>query len=342
MDALRRRRTLLALGAAAAIGGCALVGLGDDGPRGFSHRIHVEGEELDCAMCHEDLAFADDPGMPSLDTCLLCHAELDVEKPEGEGVERLFTAPADGDPEFAATRAAALDDEVVFGHLRHVDAGLECGDCHRGIERAEGIGPELAVPMARCVDCHAERDQPTACAACHTEVDTDWPPPSHALGWERLHGEVARSAHPGLPTPAAESCSLCHAEETCAACHRVEPPRSHTHGFRLKGHGLLARMDRESCATCHEPASCERCHAETTPLSHGGMWGGTMALHCLGCHMPLEDNGCAVCHQATPSHALAPPKPRWHDPAMNCTGCHGAGVPLPHVDNGENCNLCHF
>jgi hypothetical protein len=28
-------------------------------------------------------------------------------------------------------------------------------------------------------------------------------------------------------------------------------------------------------------------------------------------------------------------------PSMNCRLCHGAGVPLPHVDNGSDCNSCH-
>ena len=169
-------------------------------------------------------------------------------------------------------------------------------------------------------------------------IDQEWKPPTHDDSWTRAHGPRARA---GSRAPL-DSCALCHREDTCAECHRVEQPLSHTQGFRLKGHGLLASMDRGSCAVCHEPSSCEACHAETLPLSHGGMWGGTKSLHCLTCHTPLEQNGCAVCHKGTPSHALAPPKPDWHDPAMNCTACHGHGEPLPHVDNGENCNLCHF
>jgi hypothetical protein len=339
-----RRVLALALSAPLVIGGCMLARMGDDGGAGgFSHRRHVEQEQLDCAMCHEDLAVADDPGLPSLDTCLLCHAELDAERADEPGVDALFRVPADGgDPVFAARRVSALDDEVVFSHLRHVAAEVACADCHRGIALAEGIGSALAVPMARCVDCHAAREQPTGCATCHSEIGPDWAPPNHALGWDRMHGKVARGAHSSLETPPAESCGLCHGEDKCASCHRIEQPRSHTNAFRVKTHGFLARMDRSSCGVCHEPASCERCHAETPPLSHTGMWGGTKAMHCLGCHTPLEQNGCAVCHRATPSHALAAPKPAWHDAAMNCTGCHGVSVQLPHVDNGENCNLWHF
>ena len=49
-----------------------------------------------------------------------------------------------------------------------------------------------------------------------------------------------------------------------------------------------------------------------------------------------------VCHKDTRSHALAAPKPAWHTPAMNCRQCHGVSQPLPHVDKGDNCNLCHL
>jgi len=332
IDRVRAAR-LAAGGLALLFCGCVLSRFGEEEELAFSHRIHVQGEQLECAMCHEDLELDDDPGMPPVDACLLCHEELDADKPAERRAEALFV-----DGVFQAVHASALDGEVVFSHLRHVEAEVACSACHEGIDANERVDQDLAVSMASCIACHEAEDKPAACATCHSVIDEGWKPPSHTDAWKRAHGPRARA---GSTVPA-ESCSLCHKEETCASCHRVEQPESHTHGFRLKGHGLLARMDRTSCAVCHEPSSCEACHAETLPASHGGMWGGTKSLHCLGCHTPLEQNGCFVCHKATPSHALAPVKPDWHNPAMNCQGCHGRGLPLSHVDNGENCNLCHF
>jgi hypothetical protein len=328
----RRGRAALGLALLAFVG-CALVRGGGEDAFAFSHRQHVEVEQLECAMCHEDLALSDEPGMPPLDACELCHAEIDAEEPPERQVAALFEAGI-----FRAARASALDPEVRFSHLGHVEAGLACGACHAGIEESERVDERVAVSMARCIDCHEERSQAADCATCHSEIDRDWKPESHDPGWIRAHGPQARM---GSRVPA-QSCSLCHDEEACASCHRIEPPRSHTNSFRRKGHGLLASMDRQSCAVCHEPSSCEACHAQALPMSHGGAWGGSLSLHCLGCHTPLESNGCNVCHKATPSHALAPAKPAWHTPAMNCTQCHGRGLPLPHPDNGENCNLCHF
>ena len=332
LDSKRR----LAWAGAAALGALATACvLMDPGPRefAFSHRLHVLDEALDCSMCHEDLAFDDEPGMPSVDVCLLCHEDLDAEKPPDRQVADLFEGEV-----FRGLGLSRLDDEVVFSHLRHVEAELDCSACHLSIDDNEDVSLLPPVAMADCMDCHERSGQAVGCAACHTEVDRDWAPPNHDLGWERAHGRLARM---GSVLPA-ESCSLCHREDTCASCHSSTPPRSHTAGFRLKGHGLLARMDRASCATCHEPSSCDSCHAETLPTSHTGMWGGTKSLHCLGCHTPLPANGCFTCHKATPSHALAPPKPDWHSPAMDCTACHGRGLPLSHPDNGENCNVCHL
>jgi hypothetical protein len=79
-------------------------------------------------------------------------------------------------------------------------------------------------------------------------------------------------------------------------------------------------------------------------LSHTGNWGSPRNNHCLGCHEPLRNEGCVACHSSTPSHALANPKPPDHNAAMNCRQCHipgGVQPPMPHVDNGDNCNACH-
>jgi len=323
-------------GAAALVScaGCALwTAIAGPGELVFSHDLHVTEEQLDCASCHENAYVDPDPGMPASDTCASCHVEVDSGKPPERMVATLFDGEA-----YRARRASALDDEVRFDHLRHVDAIDDCDACHRGIAENAAVDAGVAVAMDDCVRCHAGNAAPDDCAGCHAEVGTDWPPPSHAHEWTRLHGRASRRVDPR----AADDCGLCHEESTCARCHLVEPPRDHDAHFRLRGHALFARVDRSRCAACHETATCERCHAEVLPLSHAsGVWGGTRSTHCISCHLPLDAAGCSTCHRGTPSHTLAPPKPAWHDAAMNCRGCHGAGQPLLHVDDGTNCNLCH-
>ena len=338
MDLLSRRRRrsaapALVAFAALSAGATSCLLLRGMGPRpfAFSHAIHVEQEGLECINCHEDVSVGDEPGLPALDGCLFCHESLEVQDPLRR-IESLFDEQG-----FRAVHASRLEDEVVFSHLRHVEAGLDCSACHDGIESSRAIAPQDALSMADCTACHAAGGVANECATCHTAVAADVAPPSHALDWERRHGRVVRAAQAGT----ANRCDLCHAESACAQCHSVEPPRSHDAHWRLRGHGIFARIDRGSCAACHEPYDCDRCHAETLPRNHTAGFGAPRSRHCLACHQPLRDADCATCHRATPSHDAATPKPAWHSPAMNCRQCHGAGLPLPHPDNGDDCNSCH-
>jgi hypothetical protein len=319
---------------AASVAGCMLLDRGNDEPSGpaFSHRVHAD-VGVDCTDCHAGVEDSDEPGMPRLQACQLCHTEIDADKPAELKAESFFT-----DGVFRAAHASAVPEEVVFSHAAHVGRGTACADCHRGIETSDRIGGEQHFAMQRCMDCHAAAQAPNTCEVCHSVIREDWEPPSHFHNWKRLHGQTVRADTDML----VDRCELCHSESSCVACHRDEPPASHNNFWRLRGHGIAASMDRDSCSTCHEPDSCEQCHQEVLPQSHQGMWGAPKDTHCLTCHFPLKSNGCVACHKGTPSHALATPKPPDHTPGMNCRQCHGVTQPLPHVDKGDDCNMCHL
>jgi hypothetical protein len=244
-----------------------------------------------------------------------------------------------------ALHATHLGDEVIFSHQSHVARGQECTACHTGIETNERIGHESRMSMDACTACHAKsstsdkasKAAPDECATCHKEIRKDREPHSHLQSWKQLHGQVVRGGSEEL----GDRCSLCHTESTCTTCHMSTPPQSHDNFWRIRGHGVAAEIDRTSCAVCHRPDSCERCHADTLPLSHAGMWGTPRDTHCSVCHFPLQSDACVVCHKGTPSHALATPMPPTHNPGMNCRQCHGVTQPMPHVDNGSTCTMCH-
>jgi hypothetical protein len=313
-------------------GGCALLhsfGKSEE-DLAFSHRIHVGDLALDCANCHEDVAVADEPGMPSPDTCSACHDELDVEKPPERQVVALFQ-----ESEFHALHASALEDEVVFSHLRHVRAGVSCTDCHAAVETSGRVQADMRVTMTSCTTWHGERKVAAECSTCHTYVNRDWAPESHHHDWVKAHGPESK----GGEFVTASNCALCHEERTCATCHLEREPDDHNNYFRRRGHAVIARMDRERCAACHQPDCCDRCHRETEPLSRRTV-GRTPRRAALSV-TNRSWASCALCHQATPSHQLASPKPPDHNPAMNCRMCHGLFAPLPHVENGDDCNGCH-
>jgi hypothetical protein len=333
----RRRRSLaIALHALPLVllgASCALLhSLGSTKHYAFSHAVHVLGEKQECTSCHESFAVSDDPGMPSLDTCSTCHDSIDAKKDAEHKVASLF----EGD-RFRAARASHFGAEPIFSHKRHVKAKIACAACHSEIESNEEVDASVAVPMAKCSACHAERAIADDCATCHRDVRPTWAPPSHAHDWTKLHGRrvLAQSA------ATADDCRTCHEQSTCESCHKERAPDSHDAFFRGKGHGLEASMDRASCAVCHTEDSCSSCHANTPPSSHTGAFEGRRATHCLACHLPLKSEGCFTCHKSTPGHSKGAPKPRWHTPAMNCRQCHGYSAPLPHVDKGDDCNACH-
>lgn len=314
--------------------GCALFELsnGED-EFGFNHRLHVEDEGLDCSDCHMGVEDSDDPGLPVLGQCMLCHEDLEEEMPPERQIANLF----EGDL-YKARHVSLLLDDVAFSHQQHVAAEVECGSCHVGIEESERISSLEPVTMADCMDCHAGQNVANDCSTCHEAIDTEWAPESHAHSWMKFHGQAVRKDS-GAP---ADDCSLCHGESTCNQCHFEQPPEGHTNFFRLRGHAVLARLDRRSCATCHRTDICSRCHEQVLPQNHTGMFGGVRSTHCYGCHEPLASTGCFTCHKDTPSHLTATPLPPSHNPALDCRQCHPGQSPLPHADKGDACTLCHM
>jgi hypothetical protein len=299
-------------------------------PFAFTHRVHV-AQGVECSDCHPGATGSDEPGMPSLAQCMLCHKEIDEKKPPEKQVSTLFEGNT-----FKAAHAARLGQEVIFSHQRHAADG-NCGTCHTDIETSDRIGSEMHISMARCMECHAQQNVSNECATCHTEIRRDVKPVSHEHNWKQMHGQIVRADTGKL----GDNCALCHTESSCVTCHMDEPPANHNNFWRLHGHAVAAVMDRQNCAACHRPDSCDRCHESTLPINHTGLWGAPKDTHCLTCHFPLPANSCTVCHKSTPSHDMATPLPSGHNPGMNCRQCHGVTQPLPHVDNGSNCIMCH-
>lgn len=343
MDLLNRRRSTAAnalrLGLALAallIGFAACLGRGPDRPKTFPHDVHVREKGLACTFCHVTARTADLPSLPPPELCAPCHDTKDAQQPFAQWSAAWF---GDGG-RFRRASTAQLATDVVFRHGDHTGkAQLDCMRCH------QDVADERAVPAAMpdwkrtCMECHEKVGKDVRdCRSCHTQIDRETQPPTHFHAWDVRHGEVVRSGDDA----SANRCDLCHeAGSSCTTCHQTNPPKNHDNLFRTRTHGVLASFDRTRCFTCHRTDSCEECHRQTRPVSHRGGFGDTQNRHCAGCHFPLQDDGCAVCHRSTPSHQQATPLPASHTPGMNCRQCHGNGQPLPHPDGGHPCSLCH-
>jgi hypothetical protein len=320
------------------IGACGVVNIFSphrDPARLFSHKLHVQGQQLDCKSCHGKAEKEDKAGMPlSLKKCMLCHEGVDEKKPDNGKLAALLGEKP------VWSNFTELDPDIKFSHKTHLAEGKNtCTDCHAGMDSNESVSSDQHLNMESCTSCHAQKSASNDCLTCHKEIRKDAPPPSHNLNWKQNHGPVARTHD---QTKHENDCSLCHTESSCSTCHQEEAPASHTNFWRMKGHTIAAQTDRSQCATCHQEDSCNRCHDETAPSTHTAGWGEPRDLHCLTCHDSPDPTSCTFCHRdGTPSHSEAADKPSWHNPGMNCRQCHGQGQPLPHPDNGDNCNDCH-
>jgi hypothetical protein len=72
-------------------------------------------------------------------------------------------------------------DFVYFDHSRHVNAGVDCADCHGKVEQMEVLERAYGLKMSWCLDCHNqdppqgsraeelgwETRAPTHCTTCH-------------------------------------------------------------------------------------------------------------------------------------------------------------------------------
>ena len=286
----------------------------------FSHQYHIEKAELACDICHEGAATEEKAGLPSEKTCQTCH-DFDREKPSKSCLtchSRLeVRVRREKRPEYA---------DVIFSHVKH--AGLECKDCHSGVEKSTEVRRGKYIPsMDQCVKCHAELGIAKECENCHTMLRKNQQPPSHGAGFERGHGMLSQTEN--------ARCDLCHHESYCQECHLEKEPQNHTFLWKKKAHGEPAMIDRSSCMTCHRTDFCIICHSQTRPTSHRPGWGNPRNTHCQTCHLPLSTSGCVVCHKSLESHLSVRPGDHvgnWTQ--THCITCH---FPLSATD----CGVCH-
>jgi hypothetical protein len=340
MDAVttpKHPRWLWVIGFAAwlSVSAClSLRGLQRDEPS-FPHRVHVVDNQLACTFCHVGANTSDRPGMPPPELCAPCHDQFDAEKPPDRRVAAFY----DENSRYRTVADTSSPADVAFSHRKHVhDAKLDCTQCHGNVSAQDEVPVEPLVQKPQCMACHAERGMANRCSECHRDIDERWIPNSHRRDWVAAHGDIVRFGSEA----SADQCELCHQDATsCQVCHRQMRPADHNTTFKLRTHGALASIDRSRCAVCHTRDSCQQCHEQTPPLSHRGGFGFPQNRHCTGCHLPVQDTGCAVCHRTAPAHDMATPLPADHTPSMNCRLCHGNGVVLPHPDGGHVCTACH-
>lgn len=270
----------------------------------FSHKYHLQEEELECSDCHakvQDSKIGSDDLLPTKETCADCH---DVEAKDN--CQKCHT-----NPDVARDFAPIKTYSKKFPHNKHLGAGLDCADCHSNVSDAD-YGEKVTLPdMITCMGCHEQKQQSTNCRTCHA-MDENLRPKTHGLDFVRAHGQQAQSNAVMAISP--KTCTTCHKTSFCEDCHEGENLSRKTHPLNFEfTHALEARSNEKNCTTCHSDRSfCSSCHLENhvIPQNHTAGWSNNIpgdggrhrfeALsdleNCMSCHEENAEQICQTCH----------------------------------------------
>jgi mono/diheme cytochrome c family protein len=138
-------------------------------PLPFSHEKHMT-LGLECRSCHTDPAPGAHMTFPPTSTCMGCHAGIATDRP----AIKTLAQYASSHQEIPWVRVYEVLPGVKWSHLTHLQAGVECAECHGSVSKLSAMEETTSVTsMANCISCHQTRrvSNGGACVTCHA-----WPP----------------------------------------------------------------------------------------------------------------------------------------------------------------------
>ncbi len=144
-------------------------------PIDFSHALHAGEMQIDCQYCHTGVEKGRHANIPSVSSCMNCHA---IAKRDSPQIQRLTRHYEEGIP-LEWERIHRVPDFAYFSHSVHVNKGIDCANCHGNVEQMDKVGQVQSFTMGACLDCHREPHKqmpelagliqkgPEDCAACH-------------------------------------------------------------------------------------------------------------------------------------------------------------------------------
>jgi hypothetical protein len=151
-------------------------------PIAFPHDVHAGTNQIPCMYCHTSADRSPSAGIPSVQVCAGCHIPGGVTMiaADSAGVKQLEAYWREQKP-IPWVKIYDLPDHAQFPHMRHVNGGVECQECHGPVEtmqeievwdggtaaRRYGVAKPNALQMGWCIDCHRERQVRTDCFVCH-------------------------------------------------------------------------------------------------------------------------------------------------------------------------------
>jgi len=134
-------------------------------PIEFPHNIHIE-KGLTCTdYCHESVTKGPQAGLPSVNTCLICHAAIATDRPRIQQITQMQEKGLDLD--WQRVYGYAQTAHVRFNHAPHIRANVECATCHGDIAHQTVAQRNVDLHMGYCVNCHRQKNVSNDCLTCH-------------------------------------------------------------------------------------------------------------------------------------------------------------------------------
>lgn len=168
----RLRWVLLGVAGAIALAGTGFVAAGalpfggeeHEQPIAFPHNVHAGTNQIPCMYCHYSADQSPDAGIPPVSVCAGCH--LPGSQPGDPNAQALVAADSLGvqqlteywrnDERIEWVRIHDLPDHVHFPHNMHVNAGVDCAECHGQVEEMDQVYQVASLEMGWCIDCHQD------------------------------------------------------------------------------------------------------------------------------------------------------------------------------------------
>jgi hypothetical protein len=134
-------------------------------PIEFPHKTHI-AKGLTCTdYCHDSVAKGPIAGIPSVKTCMVCHAAIATDRPAikqiAEYEDKRIDLP------WQRVYGYPNQSHVRFNHAPHIRANVACSTCHGNVEQQTVARRNVDLSMGFCIACHAERRVSNDCLTCH-------------------------------------------------------------------------------------------------------------------------------------------------------------------------------
>jgi predicted phosphoadenosine phosphosulfate sulfurtransferase len=169
------------------------VGYEPKQPVAFQHKIHVGQLGLDCRYCHSQVEVSGHSNIPTTQTCMNCHSQIQTKNPRLQPVRDSWET---GVP-IPWVRIHHVPDYAYFNHSAHVNRGVSCVSCHGKVNEMSVVYEDKSLSMAWCLTCHRSPEsfvRPIAADKAGEQspiYNLDWTPPANTdqttLGTKLVH-----------------------------------------------------------------------------------------------------------------------------------------------------------